>query len=102
MTVRPFALGLFATLLLGTTAAAAEVRGIITRFDPARKELVLEGRGLGVRGLVLPFTLGPETQVQFGRQPGQVADLAVGRSVRVFYEPRPGQRLALLISVNGS
>jgi hypothetical protein len=86
---------------LSLPAAAAEVRGLITRVDPDRRELVVEGRGRGVRGLALSFELRPDTQVHFGQERGQLAELTPGTRAHVFYETLDGRRIATLITVSG-
>src|SRR5437660_1247845 len=94
-------LALFTTLLLGLTATAAEIRGVIIKADAAKNQLTIEGRGLGVRGVIVTFQLDQGTQIQVGRKPATVADLALGKRVRVVYDFQGDQRLALLITVQG-
>src|SRR5262249_40040689 len=97
-----FFLTTFVLLTGSLPAPAAEVRGTVSKIDLARKELVLDGRGPGVRGQVLTFALTPETQVLFGRQAGQLSDLAVGKRVRVGLETPTGQAVALVIHALGA
>jgi hypothetical protein len=87
---------------LCSTAAAEEVRGVLSRFDPARRELVLEGRGRRARGLALTFTLAPEAQVLLGRKPGELADLQPGVRVTVLYEARDGRNVVQAVTVHGA
>jgi hypothetical protein len=87
--------------IAGSTNAAAEIRGIVTRIDPAKNELVIEGRGKGVRGLPIAFALGSATEVLVDRKPGKVADLHPGGRVRVLYDMRDGKRVALAITAHG-
>ena len=101
MTTHHYALALTAGLMLAAAAPAAEVRGVVTRIDPDKKELILDGRGIGVRGAVLVFTLPDQTPVLFGDQPGAVSDLGVGRRVRVEYEVNDGRQVAQVIHVLG-
>src|SRR5262245_55408808 len=89
------------TLVFGLPASAADIRGIITRIDPDKKELVLEGRSRGARGLALSFKVEAETQVLFGQQRGQLRELSPGKRAQVFYELREGRRVATLITVAG-
>src|SRR5688572_16274704 len=81
---------LVAGLTLAGPLAADEVRGVIVRVDLERKEVQVEGRGLGKRGLGMTFTLGEDTRVLFGHDPGALADLAPGKRVRVVFDR--GQR----------
>lgn len=90
-------------LLMGTAWASAEqVRGVISKVDAEQKELVIEGRGIGVRGAVIRFSLGKDTQILFGRQAGAIGDLSVGKQVNVSFETQDGKRVAVTINVSGS
>jgi Cu/Ag efflux protein CusF len=92
---------LTAVLALASTAPAAEVRGIVAKVDPDKKVLVLEGRGIGLRGAVLVFELPAGTPVMFGDQAGTLSDLEVGRRVRVQYDVADGRQVAQAIRVLG-
>src|SRR6266851_7753968 len=94
-------LSLFASLIFNLAASAAEIRGVIVKADAANKQLTVEGRGLGVRGAIVTFQLDKDTQIQVGRTPAKAADLAPGRRVRVVYDFRGDQRMALLITLQG-
>jgi hypothetical protein len=96
-----FALGLLAGLALAGPAAAEEVRGVVERVDAEKKELLLEGRGRGVRGEVLDFALAADVEVLFGDGPGALADLAPGKVVRVRFVERDGREVAVSIFVRG-
>lgn len=90
-------------LLLTTTLASADsVRGVVSQVDLDKKELVIEGRGLGVRGLVFRFTLGGDAKVAFGNQAANLGDLPAGRMVQVVYENQNGTRIALSVNATGS
>jgi hypothetical protein len=78
-------LALFSLLAAGP-ALAGDIRGIIVRVDLDRHEVQIEGRGLGRRGLGMTFHCGKDTQVRFGREVGNLADLTPGRRVRVVYD----------------
>jgi hypothetical protein len=95
----------FGTVLILLTVCCAtpaeEVRGVISRFDPAKKELVVGGRGRRARGMALSFQLAPDAQVLIGREPGSPADLKPGARVNVQYEMRDGARVARNITVHG-
>jgi hypothetical protein len=80
-------------------ACAEEVRGIVIKADAEKNELVIEGRGRGVRGVPLRFRLDKETQILAGRKPATMADLITGKRVRVVYEEQQGQRKALLLTL---
>ena len=101
MNTKSCLLSLFASLLLSLTASAAEIRGVILKADAAKNQLTIEGRGLGVRGAVVTVQLDTETQIQVGRRPAKVVDLTPGRRVRVVYDFKGDQRVALLITLQG-
>src|SRR5438445_9489716 len=101
MSTKSCLLGLSASLLFSLTASAAEIRGVITKADAAKNQLTIEGRGLGVRGAVVTFQLDKDTRVQAGRKPATLADLSPGGRVRVVYDFRGDQRVALLITLQG-
>jgi hypothetical protein len=102
MTVKPWAPCLFVAVLLAGPAAAGEVRGVINKVDPDKRELLLEGRGRGVRGQSLTIALGPDTQIQVGNKAGTLADLTTGKRAHVFYETREGRMIATRVSVHGT
>jgi hypothetical protein len=105
MKTNPFALGLVlgvAALPAVAAPVAPEVRGVISRVDLDKMELQLEGRGLGVRGMPLTFTLDKDTQVLFGKDAGALSDLAVGRRARIAAEQQEGRSLAKVIHVVGA
>jgi len=90
--------GAFIALLVSATAGyAEEFRGRITKIDPARKEIVVEGRG-PTRGVALGFVLNTETRILFGREPAKLEDLQVGDRVRLLYENRDRRRVALSVT----
>src|SRR5262245_54672683 len=87
--------GLFAIIAIFASAAAGyaeEFRGRIAKIDPARKEIVVEGRG-PARGVALGFAVNAETRILFGREPAKLEDLQVGDRVRLMYENRERQRV---------
>jgi hypothetical protein len=96
-----FGLAILAILTLGVVAAAEEVRGTVIKVDPARNELVLDSLSRGTRGLPMTFTLTKESRILAGRQTVELSDLQPGTRVRVQYETRNGQRVALAITVRG-
>jgi hypothetical protein len=100
MVATRFTLGLLAGLACTLTAAAAEVRGRIARVDLDKNELQLETRRL-LRSQTMTLTLGPKTEVLFGKQAGALTDLAAGRRARISYEDREGRPFAQVIHVVG-
>lgn len=101
MSAKSCILSLFAGLLLSLASPAAEFRGIILKADTDKHQLTIEGRGLGVRGVVMTFQLEKDTQIQIGRKPAQPIDLVPGRRVRVAYELQGDRRVALLVTLLG-
>jgi hypothetical protein len=99
---RSFLFSACAPLVLTGAALAAEVRGVISKVDVDRHEIVLEGRGRGARGFTFTFTVDRDTKILFGEDPGQLADLSAGKRVRVSFEHRRDQDVALLIQAHGS
>jgi hypothetical protein len=102
MSPRSFFFAACAPLVLSWAVVAAEVRGIISKVDVDRHEIVLEGRGRGARGYTFTFTVDRDTKILFGEDPGQLADLSAGKRVRVSFEHRRDQDVALLIQAHGS
>jgi hypothetical protein len=102
MRPRSFAVALVTPLLLAAAAVGAEVRGIISKVDLDRHEIVLEARGRGARGLTFTFTVDRDTKVLFGDEPGQLADLSVGKRVRVSFQHQGKDDVALRIQAHGS
>jgi hypothetical protein len=101
MSAKSCILSLFACLLLDLTAPAAELRGVVLKADVEKNQLIIEGRGLGVRGVIMTFQLDKDTQIQAGRKPAKLTDLSPGRRVRVVYELQGDRRVALLITLVG-
>jgi len=100
MTALRFSLSLATGLVLIASAAADEVRGLIVRIDPDKKELQLDVRGPR-RGAMLDLAIGPKTQVLIGGQPAALGDLAPGRRIRVVFELRDGKAVAQVIRAFG-
>jgi hypothetical protein len=86
-------LALAILLLVAAAAPAAEIRGIISRIDPARKDLVLDARGIGVRGTVLTFTLADSVSISDGTNALKATELAPGQHIRIVYEVRDGKNV---------
>ncbi|HEY1861138.1 MAG TPA: hypothetical protein VGG61_12325 [Gemmataceae bacterium] len=96
MQLKRYLLVLMAGLLVAGTASAVEVRGVITKIDPDKKELLIEGKGKD-RGTTFTFSLADDTRILFGSKTGTAADLAAGKRVRVAYEERDGKRSNVVI-----
>lgn len=73
---------------LPTVASGAEVRGVIAEIDLTRKQLVIDARGLGIRGTVMVFMLPDNVPVTHGQNAGKLADLGPGKRVRITYDVR--------------
>jgi hypothetical protein len=99
---RGFLIAVFVPLLMTAVAVAADVRGVISKVDLDRHEVTLEGRGRGARGMAFTFTVGRDTKILFGEQPGELADLSPGKHVRIRFEPQGKEAVAVLIQAHGS
>jgi hypothetical protein len=95
-------LALFAPVVLSVAAPAAEVRGVLAKVDPDKKEVVLEGRGRGARGLTFTFTTNADTRVLIGDETGHLSDLMPGKRAHVIYEMHGDERMALVIQSHGT
>jgi hypothetical protein len=102
MRAKNCALSLLAVMLFAGGAAAAEIRGVVVRVNAAKKELAIEGRGKGVRGMVINFAFNDDTQILIDKQPGKAADLVPGKRVRVSFDVEDGRRVARSITVHGA
>src|SRR5689334_1943620 len=91
-----------AILTLGGGASADEVRGVITRVDPDKKEFAIDVHSRSARGLSMTFAVGSDSRISFGDQPGQLSDLQPGGRVLVLYETREGKRVVLGVKAHGS
>jgi hypothetical protein len=101
MLTRCYALTTLVVLVLGLAARAEDIRGVISKVDAKKGDVVLEGRGRHGRGLVINFDVEKDTRIVFGREAGDVSDLQPGEHVRLYYETRDGRRVAVLIKVQG-
>jgi hypothetical protein len=90
-----------ALILLGVQAQAAEYRGVIRQVDPAGKQLTVEGRGKPYRNSAVTFALEKETRILLAGQQATVADLAVGKHVKIDYDTRDGHPVARTIRIIG-
>jgi Cu/Ag efflux protein CusF len=102
MNHKGFLLAVLAPWFLTVATVAAEVRGVISKVDLDKREVVVEGRGRGARGQTFTFRVDKDTRILFGQDPGELADLAAGKHVRVSFEHQGGQDVALLIQAHGS
>lgn len=87
-------------LLSLSSAIATEVRGIVIKADPAKGELMIEGRGHGLKGSVLTFVTNKDTQILVERKVAALTDVQPGKRVRVVFEMENGQRVARMVNVN--
>ena len=101
MTTRVPLLSFLATLLICAPSFSDEVRGVIDRVDPAKQELSIAVRGRGPRGRIFSFKLAKEAQIHAGRQSAQLSDVHPGDRVRVYFENRDGERVAVDVSIRG-
>jgi len=99
MTAKVWPLALVGVLIGAGLAAAADVRGVLTRYDADKKELVIDARGPGVRGTSWTFRLASDAAITLGQEMGTTADLVPGKHVRVSYTERDGQRIATTVHV---
>jgi hypothetical protein len=89
-------------LLLCTSVVHAEqMRGVVTSLDLDKKELVLEGRGIGKRGKSFTFVLGKDLAVTWGDMAAGAADVCAGQNIRITYESKDGDSVAVQIQIQG-
>lgn len=90
------------TMLLAASPVAAEqMRGVVTSVDGAKKELVLEGRGIGKRGKSFTFTFAKDLSVTWDGKDAAADDISANQNVRVTYETQGGDLLASKIEIQG-
>src|SRR5262245_57690672 len=78
-----FVLALVLCSLAAHPLSAGEIRGVIVNIDLDKKVIQVEGRGLGRRGLLMTFSLTPETRVMLDNEQGRLLDLRVGQLIRL-------------------
>ena len=91
-----FSIAVIALFMAASLGRADEFRGKITKVDTAKKEVVVEGRG-SARGVALGFVVNADTRIQLGREPAKFEDLQEGDRVRLLFENRNNERVALAI-----
>src|SRR5215831_16014905 len=96
MQLKRYLLVLAAGVMLTGSAVAVEVRGVISKVDLDKKELVLEGKGKD-RGTMFTFPLNDDTRILFGSKAGTAAELSTGKRVRVDFEERDGKKTNVVI-----
>src|SRR5437764_4406200 len=94
---RVFSAAIITGFVTSVASYAEEFRGRITKVDGTKKEVIVEGRG-SARGLALGFAINADTKILFGREPAKLEDLQPGDRVRLYYENRNNQRVALSIT----
>ena len=82
--------------VVGPLVLADEVRGVVTKVDPDKKEVLLDVRARGTRG-TMTFVVDKDSQVLFGKVAGALNELATGRRVRLDYESRDGKLVVTTI-----
>jgi Cu/Ag efflux protein CusF len=100
-TLKRFAIVPMVVLVFQGLALAEEIRGVINKVDADKKELVVEVRNIGKRGLPMTFKITDDSKILLNRKSGALSDLSPGARVRVLYETQGGQRVALGITVRG-
>lgn len=91
-----------AVVVLGALPVwADETRGIVSKVDPQKKEILIEARGKGMRGEHVLFSLDDNTRYLAGRRAAQLADVSPGRRVRIQYDSRDGKKLAARVELLG-
>ncbi len=93
MRTSKYSVGLVAMLWVAP-AFADEIRGTLLRLSPEKQEVVVDVRERGRRTTSYTLRLDGDTQVMLGHKPGKLADLAVGKRVRVLFEVQNGQAIA--------
>jgi hypothetical protein len=84
------------------TLSAEEIRGVITKADATRKTFTVEERGKGRRNQVLTLSVDSDTDIRRGKEAVKIEDLVVGKRVRVLYEQRKDDRLAIRVTMPAS
>jgi len=97
MSARPFLVAVTSVLLLAPLAQAEQMRGVVSEVNGARKQLVIEGRGIGKRGKIFTFTMATDAAVLLGNDRGKLEDLASGQSVVIQFDTKDGQRIAIKV-----
>ena len=95
-----FGFGLVA-LLVATPVFAEDIRGTLLRVSPDKQEVAVDVRDRGRRSTAMTLHLDADSQVLLGRKAGKLADLVVGKRVRVLYEVQSGQPIARSIIAPG-
>jgi hypothetical protein len=99
MNARKYFVGLVAILMLPAAASAAEVRGYIVSVDVNKGELVLDK--VRPKTADTTFAVTDKTPVSYGKTPGTVKDLPIGRLVIVDLDERDGKHVVAAIRVTG-
>jgi predicted RNA-binding protein len=101
MATKRLGLSLVGLLAFAGAALAEEIHGVITKVDLDHHQVVVEGRGRGMRKGAYTLTLDKDSQIVQGRKTAEPAGLEVGRRVRVLFEMQDGQRVARVIHLRG-
>ncbi len=87
--------------LLATPVFADEIRGTLLRVSPDKQEVAVDVRERGRRSTTIVLKLDADSHVMLGHKAGKLADLVVGKRVRVLYEDQNGQHMARSITAPG-
>ncbi len=83
---------------LGLSACADEIRGLIRKVDVEHHQLIVSGRGRQARGKEFTFQLTADTKIVLGKNVAKVKDLQPGQRVRVQFDPRDNQEVAIQVT----
>ena len=98
MFTRSYLLAPVLLLVFSLSASADAIRGVISKVDREHHQLVVSGRGRLARGKEFTFRLEPKTTITLGKNAAKVDDLKPGQRVRVQFENRTGQDVAVQVS----
>lgn len=83
-------------LLVTSPLCAEDIRGTLLRVSPDKQEIAVDVRLRGGRGqtTAITLTIDKDTQILLGRRQVGLADLPVGKRVRVLYEVQNGRQIS--------
>jgi hypothetical protein len=88
-------------LLCTNSVFAEEIRGTLIRVSPDKQEVAVDVHDRGRRSSTMTLRTDADTQIMLGRKAGKMADLPIGRRVRVLYEVQNGQPMVRSIIAPG-
>ena len=83
-----------------TLHSRTRIRGTLIRVSPDKQEVAVDIRDRG-RLATMTLHVDGETQIMLGRKAGKLADLTLGKRVRVLYEVQNGQPIVRSIIAPG-